>query len=76
MSTEETIKGAVNAIGPHSSPGDINSHFGRTVYNCRPCGTDQNLSWFNGTSCPVCDKPECTKALWEEWNIVMQRQED
>lgn len=49
------------------TPGQINAQRPEPVYRCRPCKTSENLSWYRGTSCPVCDRPECHKELDAEW---------
>jgi hypothetical protein len=48
------------------SPGEINAKYPEPVYRCRACRSAENLRWFGGTSCPVCDKPECSAALVKE----------
>jgi len=52
------------------SPDDINEEAGRPVYCCRVCKAGAGLQWFNGTSCPVCHKPECARRLWAEWDAT------
>lgn len=49
------------------SPDDINAERGAPVYRCRPCRAETGLSWYRGTSCPVCSRPECIAALDAEW---------
>lgn len=61
------------------SPDQINEQMGKVVYRCRPCRAESGLHWFNGTSCPVCSKPECTEALRKEWAeayAAMQEEDD
>ena len=51
------------------TPCEINAIPGNThVYKCRGCNSAENLSWFMGTSCPVCNNPECHKQLSAEYN--------
>ena len=61
------------------SPDQINAKNG-TNYRCRPCGAKSGLHWYRGTSCPVCDKPECAAALDAEWEQalleIQQRDEE
>ena len=60
------------------SPDEINKSHGKVVYRCRVCRVESGLVWFNGTSCPVCLKPECAKELWREWDgaIAAMSEED
>jgi hypothetical protein len=51
-------------------PHEINATHGKVYYRCRPCGAETNLHWFRGTSCPVCNKPECTAQLEIEWEAA------
>lgn len=57
------------------SPGQINDQHRAThpegIYRCRKCRTDQNLNWFRGTSCPVCDKQECGEFCEAEWQQAL-----
>ena len=48
-------------------PHEIRREDGTPIYRCRACRTDINLHWYRGTSCPVCNKLECKKALDAEW---------
>lgn len=48
------------------TPDEINRKNG-AQYRCRPCGANSGLSWYRGTSCPVCSNPECISALDAEW---------
>lgn len=57
------------------TPGEINAQWPDPVYRCRGCRTTENLVWFNGTSCPVCQNPSCIKALWEEWDAAYYQDE-
>ena len=49
-------------------PHEIRSKDGTSIYRCRSCGTDENLRWFGGTSCPVCTKIECINEIRREFN--------
>jgi len=49
------------------TPDQINEKNG-AKYHCRACGVMTGLHWFNGTSCPVCSKPECQATLQREWD--------
>lgn len=49
------------------SPDQINAQHSDPVYRCRVCRAATGLHWFNGTSCPVCDKPSCNAALAQEY---------
>ena len=55
------------------SPNDINRERGYVVYKCRVCYAETDLVWFNGTSCPVCYKPECAKELWREYDEAVRQ---
>lgn len=48
-------------------PHEIRKEDGSPIYRCRACRTDANLRWYRATSCPVCEKPECTQVLDAEW---------
>jgi hypothetical protein len=50
------------------SPDEINARPGGPFYRCFHCRTDKGLSWYRGTSCPICDKPECIAACDQEWD--------
>ena len=55
------------------SPDDINARNPeRPVYRCFGCRTDKGLSWYNGTSCPICPRPECVAACDREWERAYQ----
>ena len=58
------------------SPDDINKERGHIVYRCRACYADKDLVWFNGTSCPVCRKPDCAKVLWQEYDDARKQIEE
>lgn len=61
----------------YPSPDKINADRGYAAYKCRVCRAETGLVWFNGTSCPVCRKPECAKELWREYDeAVRQLEED
>ena len=53
-------------------PHEILDSAGNYLYACRPCGKKTNLHWYNGTSCPVCDNPECEAALDLEWKLAYE----
>lgn len=53
------------------TPGAINAQCGKVVYRCRVCRTDQGLSWFGGTSCPVCPNPACQAACAAEYQKAL-----
>lgn len=50
-----------------SSPDEINAAPGGPFYRCRRCRVATGLSWYRGTSCPVCSKPECIAFCDREW---------
>lgn len=52
------------------APHEIRAADGSAVYHCRVCRTEEALQWFNGTSCPVCKRPECVKELWAEYDAA------
>lgn len=57
-------------------PHEIRRQDGSPAYHCRTCLTTEDLRWFNGTSCPVCRKPECSKELWGEWDAALNQPEE
>lgn len=53
-----------------SAPHEIRRADGSAAYRCRVCRAEDRLVWFNGTSCPVCERPECVKELWAEYDAA------
>lgn len=51
-------------------PHEIRRADGSAAYYCRSCLAEDSLQWFMGTSCPVCDKPECHKELGAEYQAA------
>jgi hypothetical protein len=49
------------------APHEIRMSDGSPAYRCYLCGAAENLSWFLGTSCPVCPRPECRAACGAEY---------
>jgi hypothetical protein len=45
------------------------------LYRCVTCRADKGLFWWNGTSVPMCHKPECRTA-WNERCAREQAAED
>lgn len=60
----------MDAGDAYLSPSQINTKY-QANYRCRVCHEAMNLHWFNGTSCPVCDKAACTKALEQEYAVAL-----
>lgn len=53
-------------------PHEIKGVYGEIIYKCRVCHASEKLHWYGGTSCPVCDRPECIAALNEEFQEAMR----
>lgn len=51
-------------------PHDIRCEDGSPCYRCRVCRTAEKLHWYEGTSCPVCDKPACIDAVAAEYQAA------
>jgi hypothetical protein len=58
------------------TPGEINDSFDEPVYKCRCCYGSKNLTWFRGTSCPVCDAKECIDFCEKEWQEAYEQEFD
>lgn len=58
------------------TPDQINAKPGGPFYRCRKCRTAKGLSWYRGTSCPVCSDPECIAFCNQEWRRAMEQEDD
>lgn len=56
-----------NFAGSNPSPDAINARHPEPVYRCRACRVSMGLSWYRGTSCPVCADPNCIAFCDREW---------
>lgn len=50
------------------TPDQINEQHGQIFYRCRNCRAATGLSWWGGTSCPVCSRQECIEAVRREYH--------
>lgn len=57
-------------------PNLLNEHCGFGVYRCIGCKCTSNLHFYQHTSTPVCDKPECIRHVeqtWQHENLPVQQ---
>ncbi len=58
------------------TPDQINTIHGKASWRCNSCGSNSNLTWWNGLSVAVCsNNPECSKIEGEKYSAFIIEQE-